>query len=319
LQVKVDQESIARYGVSARSVLDLVETVSGKHLGEVVEGQLRFPLTARLPENLRHSPQAIADIELLAANNERLPLSLLADVRKVEGPKMISREWSKRRLTVQCNVRGRDVGSFITEAQEKVAAAVSVPTGFSIQWGGQFENMQRAQKRLMIVVPLALGLIVVLLYITYRNVIDTACVFTSVPLACVGGIGLLWVREMPISISAAVGFITLSGVSVLNSMVFVSAFRDLLRDGSTADAAIATAAMTRLRTVMMTALVASVGFAPMALSHGMGAEVQRPLATVVIGGVISSTAMTLFVMPALYSLLARRGKSKDLQAARVSG
>lgn len=319
LQVKVDQESIARYGVSARSVLDLVETVSGKHLGEVVEGQLRFPLTARLPENLRHSPQAIADIELLAANNERLPLSLLADVRKVEGPKMISREWSKRRLTVQCNVRGRDVGSFITEAQEKVAAAVSVPTGFSIQWGGQFENMQRAQRRLMIVVPLALALIVVLLYITYRNVTDTACVFTSVPLACVGGIGLLWVREMPISISAAVGFITLSGVSVLNSMVFVSAFRDLLRDGLSPDAAIATAAMTRLRTVMMTALVASVGFAPMALSHGMGAEVQRPLATVVIGGVISSTAMTLFVMPALYSLLARRGTGRALQVARVSG
>jgi heavy metal efflux system protein len=314
LQIKVNQEDIARYGVSARSVLDMVETVSGKHLGEVVEGQLRFPLTARLPEQLRQSPQAIADIELLAPTHERLPLSLLADVRKVEGPKMISREWSKRRLAVQCNVRGRDVGSFIAEAQQKVAGLVKIPPGFTIHWGGQFENMQRAQKRLLIVVPLALSLIVVLLYVTYRNVTDTACVFTSVPLACIGGIGLLWLRDMPISISAAVGFITLSGVSVLNSMVFVSALRDLLREGLEPSAAIAAAAMNRLRTVMMTALVASVGFAPMALSTGMGAEVQRPLATVVIGGVISSTLMTLFVMPALYSLLVRERK---ISAARL--
>ncbi len=318
LQIKVDQEDIARYGVSVRGVLDLVETVSGKHLGEVVEGQLRFPLTARLPEAMRDSPQAIADIELLAPTNERLPLSLLADVRKVEGPKMISREWSKRRLTVQCNVRGRDVGSFIAEAQQKVNGTVAIPPGFTIEWGGQFENMQRAQKRLMIVVPLALCLIIVLLYITYRNVTDTACVFASVPLACIGGIALLWFREMPISISAAVGFITLSGVSVLNSMVFVSAFRDLLREGFAPSAAITTAAMTRLRTVMMTALVASVGFAPMALSSGMGAEVQRPLATVVIGGVISSTLMTLFIIPALYSLLVRDPASENgLKVARA--
>ena len=170
----------------------------------------------------------------------------------------------------------------------------------------------------MIVVPLALCLIIVLLYITYRNVTDTACVFTSVPLACIGGIALLWFREMPISISAAVGFITLSGVSVLNSMVFVSAFRDLLGEGMAPSVAIMTAAMTRLRTVMMTALVASVGFAPMALSSGMGAEVQRPLATVVIGGVISSTLMTLFVIPALYSLLVRDPSPKNgLKVARA--
>ena len=305
LQVKVNQENIARYGVSARGVLDLVETVSGKPLGEIVEGQLRFPLTARLPEDLRKSPQSIANIELLTSTNERLPLSTLADVKKVVGPKMISREKNQRRLTVQCNVRGRDVGSFIAEAQKKVAGQVSIPMGYTVVWGGQFENMQRAQKRLMIVVPLALSLIVVLLYFTYRNVTDTACVFTSVPLACIGGIAFLWLRGMPISISAAVGFITLSGVSVLNSMVFVSALRDLMRDGMEPSVAVFTAAITRLRTVMMTALVASVGFAPMALSNGMGAEVQRPLATVVIGGVIISTLMTLFVMPALYTLLLR--------------
>ena len=203
---------------------------------------------------------------------------------------MISREWSKRRITVQCNVRGRDMGSFIAEAQQRIAGEVSLPHGYAIEWGGQFENMQRAQQRLMIVVPLALALIVVLLYVTYRNLTDTLCVFASVPLACVGGIALLWVRDMPISISAAVGFITLSGVSVLNSMVFVSAFRDLLREGlAPVGGDRRRRRSTRLRTVMMTALVASVGFAPMALSTGMGAEVQRPLATVVIGGVISST------------------------------
>ncbi len=305
LQIKVDQDSIARYGLSARTVLDLVESVSSKPLGEVIEGQLRFPLSARLPESMRDSPETIANIMMLTPTREQLPLSMLADVKRAEGPKMISREWSKRRITVQCNVRGRDIGSFIAEAQQRVSNGVQLPYGYSIEWGGQFENMQRAQQRLAVVVPLALLLIILLLYVTYKNVTDTLCVFTSVPLACIGGIGLLWLREMPISISAAVGFITLSGVSVLNSMVFVSALRDLLRQGVDPGEAISTAAMTRLRTVMMTALVASVGFAPMALSNGMGAEVQRPLATVVIGGVISSTVMTLFVMPALYRLLVR--------------
>lgn len=309
LQVKIDQDRIARYGVSAKTVLALVEAIGDKSLGEVIEGQLRFPLSARLPDELRDNPQAIADILVLTSTHERLPLSVLADVQRISGPKMISREWSKRRLTVQCNVRGRDIGTFIAEAQKTVAEKVKLPEGYTIVWGGQFENMQRAQKRLMIVVPLALGLIVVLLYVTYRNAIDTACVFTSVPMACIGGIIFLWFREMPISISAAVGFITLSGVSVLNSMVFVSALRDLLHQDMTPNAAIKEAAISRLRTVMMTALVASVGFAPMALSTSMGAEVQRPLATVVIGGVISSTAMTLFIMPVLYSLLLRPDKS----------
>ncbi|MGD9723804.1 MAG: efflux RND transporter permease subunit [Pirellulales bacterium] len=312
LQVKIDQDSIARYGVSVRTVLDLVESISSKRLGEVIEGQLRFPLAARLPESLRDSPESIAGIMLLAPTRERLPLSMLANVQRIEGPKMISREWSRRRITVQCNVRGRDIGSFIAEAQKRISADVKLPEGFTVEWGGQFENMQRAQRRLAIVVPLALGLILVLLYVTYKNVMDTLCVFTSVPLACIGGILFLWLRGMPISISAAVGFITLSGVSVLNSMVFVSAFRDLLHLGSEPGEAVVTAAMTRLRTVMMTALVASVGFAPMAFSSGMGAEVQRPLATVVIGGVISSTVMTLFVMPALYRLLVRRDPQPEV-------
>lgn len=304
LQIRIDQDAIARYGVAAADVLALVESIGSKPLGTVVEGQLRFPLVVRLPEELRSRPEAICGITVATATGERIPLSRLADIKVTTGPRMISREWSKRRITVQCNVRGRDVGSFVAEAQEKIAAAVELPAngGYRIEWGGQFENMKRAQQRLMIVVPLALGLIVGLLWITYRNVVDTACVFTSVPFGCIGGILALHFREMPLSISAAVGFITLSGVSVLNSMVLVTAIRDLQHLGRAHFASIHEAALDRLRTVMMTAMVASVGFAPMALSMGVGAEVQRPLATVVIGGVISSTLMTLVVLPVLYAL-----------------
>jgi cobalt-zinc-cadmium resistance protein CzcA len=229
-----------------------------------------------------------------------MSLSRLTDIREVRGPKLIPREWSKRRISVQCNVRGRDVGSFIAEAQQRVAREVVLPEGYRLEWGGQFENMERARKRLQIVVPLALLSILVLLYLTYHSIADTGLVFASVPFACAGGIVALWIREMPLSISAAVGFITLSGVSVLNSMVLVSALRDRLGRGLAPSAAIPESARACLRTILMTATIASVGFLPMAFSTGMGAEVQRPLATVVIGGVIGSTLMTLFVLPVLY-------------------
>jgi len=309
LQIRIRQDQIARYGVPARLVLDIVESVGGIELGDVIEGQLRFPLTARLPEEMRAKPQAIADILISTPAGEQIPLSRLADVRVVEGPKTISREWSKRRITVQCNVRGRDVGSFVAEAQEKIDSQLQIPDGYRIDWGGQFENMQRAKTRLAIVVPLALAMIIVLLYFTYRNVTDTAIVFASVPFACIGGIGALALREMPLSISAAIGFITLSGVSVLNSMVLVSALRHLLGEGVPIEEAIPRAALSCLRTIIMTALVASVGFVPMATSIGTGAEVQRPLATVVIGGVVSSTLMTLILLPAIYLVVGLRGKA----------
>jgi cobalt-zinc-cadmium resistance protein CzcA len=224
-------------------------------------------------------------------------------MREVRGPKLIPREWSKRRISVQCNVRGRDVGSFIAEAQMRVAAEVALPDGYRLEWGGQFENMARARQRLLIVVPLALVSILVLLYLTYQGVADTGLVFASVPFACAGGVAALWLREMPLSISAAVGFITLSGVSVLNSMVFVSALRDRMSEGLPAAEAIEASALACLRTILMTAAIASVGFFPMALGTGVGAEVQRPLATVVIGGVISSTLMTLLILPVLYQAL----------------
>ncbi|HVV99842.1 MAG TPA: efflux RND transporter permease subunit, partial [Planctomycetaceae bacterium] len=302
LRIQIDQYQIARYGIPAETVLDVVESVGGKVVGEIIEGQLRFPLAVRLPEELRGSASEIASVMITAPSGERVPLSRLADIREIRGPKAISREWGKRRITVQLNVRGRDVGSFVAEAQKRIDKEVEIPAGFKLDWGGQFENMQRAQKRLTIVVPLALALIVVLLFLTYWNVVDTLFVFASVPFACVGGVASLWLREMPLSISSAVGFITLSGVSVLNSMVLVSFLRTKLAEGLSLREAIETSSITCLRTVMMTALVASVGFIPMAFSEGTGAEVQRPLATVVIGGVISSALMTLFILPVLYTL-----------------
>jgi len=304
LKIAVKQDEIARYGISAQAVLDIVESVGGKAVGQIVEGQLRFPIVVRLPEGLRDGPASIADIAVRGPAGESVPLERIADIETILGPKFVTREWSERRVVVQCNVRGRDVGGFVAEAQGAIDRAVELPPGeFRLEWGGQFENMQRAQKRLAIVVPLALVLILVLLYLTYRNVADTVLLFVSVPFACVGGIWALALREMPLSISAAVGFITLSGVSVLSGMVVASALRERLARGTARDVAIEETSSGSLRTIIMTALVASLGFIPMAVSEGTGAEVQRPLATVVIGGVITSTLFTLFVLPALYRLI----------------
>ena len=304
LQIRINQEQIARYGVSAQTVLDLVESIGSKPLGEVVQGQLRFPLVARLPEDARQSPQAIGAILIATPLGERIPLSRLATVEVVEGPSTITREWGQRRITITSNVRGRDLGSFVAEARRKINATVALPSArYRIEYGGQFENLQRAEARLLIVVPVALALILVLLYFTYHNLVDAARVFTGVPFAWVGGIFALWLRDMPFSISAGVGFIAMSGVAVLDDMILVSTIRQLRRQGLPLDAAVTQAAVTRLRPVLMTTLVASFGFLPMAFSTGMGAEVQRPLATVVIGGVITSTLFTLFILPALYRLI----------------
>jgi cobalt-zinc-cadmium resistance protein CzcA len=306
LRVAVRQDDIARYGISAQAVLDIIESVGGKSVGEIVEGQLRFPIVVRLPDLLRGGPEVLGSIAVRSPAGETVPLERICDIQTISGPKFITREWSERRVVVQCNVRGRDVGGFVAEAQRAIADRVELPAGrFRLEWGGQFENMQRAQKRLTIVVPLALLLIVALLYLTYRNLVDTLLLFVSVPFACVGGIWALTLREMPLSISAAVGFITLSGVSVLNGMVLASALRERLAKGTARDIAIEETSAGTMRTIIMTALVASLGFIPMALSEGTGAEVQRPLATVVIGGVITSTLFTMFILPALYRLILR--------------
>ena len=311
LQVRIDADAVARYGVPRQRVLDLVESIGTKPLGTIIEGQLRFPLAIRLPEEYRRDPHSIGSILVATPSGERIPLSRLATINVVEGPRLISRETMQRRIIVQCNVRGRDVGSFVAEAQEKIAAQINLPADkFRLEWGGQFENLQRAKVRLGLVVPIALGLIVALLFLSYRNAVDTICLFLSVPFAWAGGIFTLWTQGMPFSISAAVGFITLSGVSVLNKMVFVTAFRQEQAEGRTTVEAVPSVAMIRLRTVIMTTLVAVVGFSPMAISTGVGAEVQRPLAAVVIGGVIASALMELFLFPVIYYFVGDFAKPK---------
>ncbi len=301
LEVVVKQDQIARYDVPARAVLDLVESIGSKPLGEVVDGPFRFPLVVRLPDRWRGSPEAIGAIPLPTNKGEHIPLSRLADIRIVEGPSTITREWGQRRISITCNVRDRDLGSFVAEVQQKLATNVTLPPGrYRIEYAGQFEQLQRARLRLMIVVPVALVLICVLLFATYGTVSDTLRVLTGVPFAWVGGLFALWLRDMPFSISAAVGFIALSGVAVLDDMILVSYVRHLRDKGRTLKEAVEEAAVTRLRPVLMTALVASLGFVPMAFSTGMGSEVQRPLATVVIGGVISAMVMSLLVLRVLY-------------------
>jgi cobalt-zinc-cadmium resistance protein CzcA len=301
LQVKIKPEEVARYGVPSKAVLDLIESIGSKPLGDIVEGQLRFPLVVRLPESHRASPEAIGAMLIATSSGERIPLARLASVEVIEGPSTITREWGQRRITVSCNVRGRDIGSFVAEAQRKVAEKVHLPSGrYHIEWGGQFEHLISARKRLLLIVPLALLLIFGLLYMTYGNFVDAIRVFSGVPFAAVGGILALWLRDMPFSISAGIGFIALSGVAVLDDMILVSYIRQLRQKGLALDEAVTQAATTRLRPVLMTTLVASLGFVPMAFNSGMGAEVQRPLATVVIGGVLSAMVMSLFVVRVLY-------------------
>ena len=320
LQIRVKQDEIARYGVTASTVMNIVRALGTHNVGEVYEGQLRFPLIIRLPEKARADPEAISQILVATPSGERIPLSRLATIEKVQGPNTIKRDWYQRRITIEANVRGRDLGSFVAEAQQVISQRVQLPAGrYRIEWGGQFENLQRAQTRLMIVVPIALLMILSLLYMTYRNWVDSLRVFTGVPFAWIGGILALWVRDMPFSISAAVGFIALSGVAVLDDMLLVSTIRQLRRQGKSLDDAVEEAAMTRLRPILMTTLVASLGFVPMAFSDGMGSEVQRPLATVVIGGVCSAMVMSLLVLRVLYVVFNLPSASHDEDGGNDDG
>jgi len=306
LRVVVDRDAIARHGIAAREVLALVEALGGIEVGELQEGERRFPIAIRLEDRYRTDAEAFSHVLIVAENGDRIPLHQLASVEHDEGAATVNREWGKRRIVVQANVRGRDVGSFVADAKREIDQRLELPAGYYIRYGGQFEHYERARERLMIVVPLALALIFVLLYFTYGRVSDAARVFTGVPFAAVGGVVALWMRDLPFSISAGVGFVALSGVSVLGDMVLVSTIRQLLAEGHDLMHSIREAALRRLRPVLMTSLVASLGFLPMAINTGMGAEVQRPLATVVIGGVVSSTLLTLVVLPVLYSVFRSR-------------
>jgi heavy metal efflux system protein len=307
LQVKVAPDAIARYGMPTRDVLNIVEAVGSRKAGEIREGQRRFPLVVRLPDAQRTDPEALASTLIPTGAGAILRLDQVAQITETEGPSTIQREWSRRRITVQCNVRGRDVATFVAEAKKRIAEEVKLPVGYTIEWGGQFENMERANRRLLIVVPLTLGLIFMLLYLSFGSVGDVLIVATGIPLGAVGGVAALAFREMPFTVSAAVGFVALSGVAILNGLVLVTFIKQQIKTGMPVDAAVRQACHVRLRPVLMTALVASVGFIPMALNASVGAEVQRPLATVVIGGIISNTLLTLVVLPILY-ILSRRKK-----------
>jgi cobalt-zinc-cadmium resistance protein CzcA len=310
LTIALRPEAMARYGLSTHNVQQLIQiALGGSPAGEVFEGDRRFEVMVRLPEHLRTDLEQLRRLPVpLPGSTDKarfIPLEAVAHLDRVTGPNQISREQGKRRIVVTMNVRGRDIGSFVAEAQALINRELQLPTGYWIQWGGQFQQMVSAAQRLQLVVPLAMLMIIGLLFMTFGNIKDALIVFSGVPLALTGGIAALWLRHIPLSISAGIGFIALSGVAVLNGLVMITFIRDLREQGLSLYEAITTGAMIRLRPVLMTAMVASLGFVPMALAHGTGAEVQKPLATVVIGGIISSTALTLIVLPVLYRIFHR--------------
>ena len=308
VEIDLDRARMARYGLNVAEVRDVVETaVGGKDATYVLDGPKRFAVVVRLPDELRQSPEAIASILLSAPGGEMVPLGRVARVATAPGPEAINHEAGQRRLVVQTNVRGRDVGSFVAEAQKLVRAKVAIPSGYHVEWGGQFENQARATKRLMVVVPLSLAIIFALLWLTFRLARQATLVILNVPFALVGGVAALWLRDLNLNLSASVGFIALFGVAVLNGVVMITSVNRLREEeGLDLRAAVLTGASTRLKPVMMTALVATLGFLPMALSHGAGAEIGRPLASVVIGGITTSTLLTLVVLPTLYEMIEAR-------------
>jgi cobalt-zinc-cadmium resistance protein CzcA len=309
LTITPKRMAVARYGLSIDQIQDFVATaIGGENAGVIYEGDRRFNMVVRLPEYIRQDIERLHELPValpntIAPNATYVPLSELATLTIGLAPNKISRENGKRRIVVTANVRGRDLGSFVTEAKEKISQEVDIPTGYWLEYGGTFEQLESASKRLSLVVPLTLALILGLLVMVFSSVKDALIIFTGIPLALTGGILSLWLRDMPLSISAGVGFIALSGVAVLNGLVMLSFIRDLCKERKELMSGIIDGAMLRLRPVLMTALVAGLGFVPMALNIGTGAEVQRPLATVVIGGIISSTLLTLLILPILYRIV----------------
>jgi cobalt-zinc-cadmium resistance protein CzcA len=312
LRLEVDRQRLARFGLTAAEVLTAIESVGGIAVGDVFEGQKRFDLVVQVDTSRFAGLEDIDQIYLHSRSGSVVSLNRVTRTILEEGPSSITREWSKRRVVVQTNVRGRDIGSFVDELRQRLASEIDLPSGYFVRLGGQFENLERAQLRLAIVVPVALFLIFGLLYWTYKSARDALLIFSSIPLAALGGVVTLALRGMPFSISAGVGFIALSGVAVLNGLVLVSSIKRLRSEGMEIITAVRESALTRLRPVFMTALVAALGFVPMAVSTGVGAEVQRPLATVVVGGILTSTALTLLVLPALYVTFGRRTESETL-------
>ena len=312
LSVHPKRMALSRYGLTVDDLQDLVAAgVGGENAGLIYEGDRRFQLVVRLPEEIRRDVDSLADLPVPLPDGGYVPLSEVAELELAPAPNQISRENGKRRVVVTANVRDRDLGGFVEEAQARIADDVDLPPGYWLDYGGTFEQLQSASQRLAIVVPVTLAIILALLVMAFGSLKDALIIFTGVPLALTGGVLSLWLRDMPLSISAGVGFIALSGVAVLNGLVMIAFIRDLWHEQGDLMKAIVEGALIRLRPVLMTALVASLGFVPMALNTGTGAEVQRPLATVVIGGIISSTLLTLFVLPVLYALLHGRSASNS--------
>jgi cobalt-zinc-cadmium resistance protein CzcA len=314
LQVRVDQDAIARYGIPARHVLEIVQALGEIEVGEIRDGQRRFDLTIELPDRYRSDPDAVGEILVPTPAGERIALGRLARVSTTEGPTVVHRDWGKRRTVVQANVRGRDLGGFVAEARERIAEDVPMPAGSYVRFGGQFEHYERAARRLIVIIPIVVASIALLLYFSIGSVRDSLIVLTGAPFAALGGVLALWLRGLDFTISAAVGFIAVSGVSMLSGLVLVSTIRQRIAAGAPVNQAIEETRLMRLRPILMTALVAALGFVPMALNTGVGAEVQRPLATVVIAGIISDNLLTLFVLPSLYSLCGGR----DLRRAALA-
>ncbi len=329
LDVKIDREAASRLGLNVSDALEVVAiAMGGGKAGQLFEGDRRFNLIVKLPDSLREDPVTLNSLPIpLPTNGEikkqanfpYVPLSEIATLVVSEGLNEIRRENGKRFISVQANIRGTDLGSFVEQAKTQIEKKVKIPDGYWLDWGGQFENLISARNRLMIVVPICFGLIFLLLYSAFNSVRYALLVFTGVPLALTGGILALWLRDLPFSISAAVGFIALSGIAVLNGLVLITYINQLRKEGMETEEAITTGALTRLRPVLMTALVAALGFVPMALATGTGAEVQKPLATVVIGGLISATLLTLLVLPSLYKTFSKAYKQSDYSAFNGNG
>ncbi len=301
LQVDANRPALARYGLNVSDVQEVIETlVGGQPVSEMIEGQARFPISVRLPDSLRNDPDALKELILRAPGGELVRLDQVAQVRTVRGPEIISRENARRRVAVQTNVRGTDLGSFVRLAQEKVKSSLALPPGYEMEWGGQFENQSRANRRLTFVLPASIAIIFALLFATFHSVKQACLILLNVPFALVGGIAALWLRGLNLNLSASIGFIALFGVAVLNGIVLVSYVNSWRARGLSMRLAVREGAADRLRPVLITALVASIGFLPMAISTETGAEIQRPLATVVIGGLLTSTLLTLYLLPALY-------------------
>ena len=304
LQIKIKREQIARYGINVSDVNEVVEAaVGGKAVTTFSDGTQRVDVVVRMPAAYRDTPEKIGSILVSAPNKQQIPLSQLADIESIEGPVQISRENGQRRVVIQANVRGRDLGSFAEEAQKKIETNYKMLPGYHIEYGGTFEQLQSGRARLALVTPVTFALIFLLLYTTFGSIKQALLVFTGIPLAITGGILALLLRGMPFSISAGIGFIALAGIAVLNGVVMMTFINELRATGLSIREATIQGALARLRPVLMTATVAGIGFLPMALSHSAGAEVQRPLATVVIGGLITATALTLIVLPTLYAWL----------------